>query len=250
MSLLPVLTIWHLAFFMVSRKLANIKYIKYSGLHLCSSIIAVIQFKAVMPQFIICISCLLTIIFFCANHSLEDEDRERALQAYIQREGVAPEPEDLFDKHNPRPPKFKTQIRDLPDLNENDSAHFECRLVPIGDPTMKIEWFRNGEPMVHGKFPKNFDFSVIFEKWGWIQSCWWETGLISVLFMVTSLHWLKFGIVSMVHWWQYSITAVNLFRRMEYVFKEDTNFLIYLSVYILYVYILTCTLRGWQLNTL
>lgn len=34
---------------------------------------------------------------------------------------------------------------------EGDSAHFECKLIPVGDPNMKVEWFLNGRPLVTGK---------------------------------------------------------------------------------------------------
>ena len=29
------------------------------------------------------------------------------------------------------------------------SVHFECHIVPIGDPTMKIEWLLDGKPLEH-----------------------------------------------------------------------------------------------------
>ena len=80
----------------------------------------------------------------------ESFDYESAVQEYIRREGEAPPPEDLYDKKKQRPPKFKTQIKDLLTLKENDPVHFECKLLPLGDPTMKIEWFKDGQPLIHG----------------------------------------------------------------------------------------------------
>ena len=73
------------------------------------------------------------------------------MREYMRREGEAPAEEDLYMKNKPRPPKFKTQIKDLM-LKENDSAHFECKLVPLGDPTMKVEWFKDGQPLQYGGF--------------------------------------------------------------------------------------------------
>ena len=55
-------------------------------------------------------------------------EQQSAVQEYIRREGEAPPLEDLYDKENPRAPKFKTQIKDL-NLWENDAAHFECKLL-------------------------------------------------------------------------------------------------------------------------
>jgi len=32
-------------------------------------------------------------------------------------------------------------------LKENQAAHFEARLIPVGDSRMKVEWFKNGVPL-------------------------------------------------------------------------------------------------------
>lgn len=32
-------------------------------------------------------------------------------------------------------------------LKENQSAHFEARLIPVGDPHLRVEWFKNGVPL-------------------------------------------------------------------------------------------------------
>uniref|UniRef100_A0A8D0KZ33 Ig-like domain-containing protein n=1 Tax=Strix occidentalis caurina TaxID=311401 RepID=A0A8D0KZ33_STROC len=45
----------------------------------------------------------------------------------------------------PIPPFFKklTSLR----LKQFGPAHFECRLTPIGDPTMVVEWLHDGKPL-------------------------------------------------------------------------------------------------------
>ena len=60
-------------------------------------------------------------------------------------------PEDMFHKERPRPPKFKTPMKPLTRLMENDPAHFECRLVPVGDPDMVVEWYKDGVLLKHGQ---------------------------------------------------------------------------------------------------
>lgn len=35
-------------------------------------------------------------------------------------------------------------------MQEGDLAHFEANLIPIGDETMKVEWFKNGKPLEAG----------------------------------------------------------------------------------------------------
>lgn len=40
-------------------------------------------------------------------------------------------------------PVFTMPVRDLK-VAENQAAHFEARLIPVGDSRMKVEWLRNG----------------------------------------------------------------------------------------------------------
>ncbi|CAH1249861.1 OBSCN [Branchiostoma lanceolatum] len=54
--------------------------------------------------------------------------------------------EDLYDKLRKQRPVFKTKINPV-NLEGMGRAHFECRLVPIGDPNMKVEWLNNGQPI-------------------------------------------------------------------------------------------------------
>lgn len=53
------------------------------------------------------------------------------------------------DKSFGQKPRFTTQIQTLTGLKDGQSAHFECTLVPVGDPDLKVEWFHNGEPLRH-----------------------------------------------------------------------------------------------------
>lgn len=51
----------------------------------------------------------------------------------------------------PLPPKFVTQIQPQENLQEGDSAHFECKLTPVNDPKLRVEWYHNGKPLKSGK---------------------------------------------------------------------------------------------------
>ena len=42
-------------------------------------------------------------------------------------------------------PKFTTQIKDVANLVEGQSAHFEAYLTPTNDPNLKVEWYFNGK---------------------------------------------------------------------------------------------------------
>lgn len=88
---------------------------------------------------------------FCFHRPIDqDEIRESAVREYIRREGEEPAEEDIYIKDKCRPPRFKTSIKCL-ELKERDTAHFECKLVPLGDPKMNVEWFKDNEPLQHGR---------------------------------------------------------------------------------------------------
>lgn len=44
-------------------------------------------------------------------------------------------------------PVFTQPLQNLDNLTEGETAHFECRLIPVGDPKLKVEWFRNEKPI-------------------------------------------------------------------------------------------------------
>lgn len=70
--------------------------------------------------------------------------------------------EDMFHRERPHPPKFKSQMKPLMNLSENQPAHFECRLVPVGDPDMQVEWYKDGTLLRHGLFVMMTHFSLSF----------------------------------------------------------------------------------------
>lgn len=43
-------------------------------------------------------------------------------------------------------PVFTMPIKDLK-VAENQAAHFEARVIPVGDAKLKVEWLRNGVPI-------------------------------------------------------------------------------------------------------
>lgn len=44
-------------------------------------------------------------------------------------------------------PEFKTPIKDQIGIKEGGFAHFEARLEPMGDHTMKVDWLKDGQPV-------------------------------------------------------------------------------------------------------
>lgn len=62
------------------------------------------------------------------------EDSSRYQRKSVQEETVS------------QAPVFTMPIKDLR-VAENQAAHFEARVIPVGDPRLKVEWLRNGVPI-------------------------------------------------------------------------------------------------------
>lgn len=66
-------------------------------------------------------------------------------------EGKAPhkpqEEDRIFEK-----PIFTQLLTGPSELIEGQNAHFECRVLPVGDPTLRFEWHVNGKELKLGEF--------------------------------------------------------------------------------------------------
>lgn len=80
--------------------------------------------------------------------------------AELEGLGMAPVPAQVDDDTG-KPPEFITTPADLT-LSENSLAHFECRLQPVNDPSMRVEWFHNGKALWAGSRIKTInDFGFV-----------------------------------------------------------------------------------------
>ena len=50
-------------------------------------------------------------------------------------------------------PMFTTALQNLV-KEENQSAHLAARLIPVGDPSMKVEWYKDGTLLETGNFQR------------------------------------------------------------------------------------------------
>ena len=48
-------------------------------------------------------------------------------------------------------PHFGRALRNQDHLVEGQAIHMEATLTPVNDPTMKVEWYFNGQPIPSGK---------------------------------------------------------------------------------------------------
>ncbi|CDW54858.1 DUF1136 and I-set and Ig 2 domain containing prot ein [Trichuris trichiura] len=69
-------------------------------------------------------------------------------------------------------PNFTQVLQNVDNLAEGTSVRLQCRLEPLFDPTMKIAWFKNGQPLPQGNFTlfETIDFNTMHqESWNKIQ---------------------------------------------------------------------------------
>ncbi|KAG0723053.1 Titin [Chionoecetes opilio] len=71
----------------------------------------------------------------------EAMDKISRLESRVQRTVAA-------EETTSQAPVFTSPIRDQK-LAENAPLHFEARLIPVGDPDLKVEWFKNNIPIQH-----------------------------------------------------------------------------------------------------
>jgi len=44
-------------------------------------------------------------------------------------------------------PQFIRQLRDLGEFEEGKNVHFEAQVTPVNDPSMRVEWYKDGLPI-------------------------------------------------------------------------------------------------------
>ena len=78
--------------------------------------------------------------------------------AYLER-GKARGLELNADEAPQTAPVFAAQLQGKTQLLEGQNAHFECRIDPYPDPTLRVEWFHNGKPLPFGnRWRTSYDF--------------------------------------------------------------------------------------------
>ena len=49
------------------------------------------------------------------------------------------------------PPSFTTPLNDLT-IMEGEKAHLDAKVAPVGDPSIKVEWYCNGQTISASKY--------------------------------------------------------------------------------------------------
>lgn len=68
----------------------------------------------------------------------------------------------ITEEEKPNPPRFIVEIKDNVDVPEGSPIHFDCRVEPVNDSSMRIDWFHNGRPLTTGsRVHQLFDFGFV-----------------------------------------------------------------------------------------
>lgn len=90
------------------------------------------------------------------QHYIESVEELESHRRQQQQKYVQEVPESLS------PPVFKTPIKDQLNIRENGFAHFEARLEPVGDSTLRVEWFKDGAPIkASSRITSFFNFGYV-----------------------------------------------------------------------------------------
>lgn len=92
-----------------------------------------------------------------------DSQRPEGLEKIRQLEEHTPYKRPEIDEPTTRQrPVFTQPLQNIDSIAEAQTAHFECRLIPVGDPTLKVEWFRNEKPLEDSsRITKVHDFGFV-----------------------------------------------------------------------------------------
>ncbi|PIO69613.1 immunoglobulin I-set domain protein, partial [Teladorsagia circumcincta] len=87
------------------------------------------------------------------GESYDDDPRLVTIELEQDRHIGLPEVE---DRTCDAAPQIIGNLNDL-ELNEHDDIHVDVKVTPVNDPTMKVEWFVNGHPLITGSRVKTLN---------------------------------------------------------------------------------------------
>ncbi|MFH4984954.1 hypothetical protein AB6A40_011663, partial [Gnathostoma spinigerum] len=69
--------------------------------------------------------------------------------------------EEVPDRECDFAPRFTEELHDR-EISEHEDIHLALKVEPVNDPTMEIEWFLNGHPVITGsRINKQYHFGFI-----------------------------------------------------------------------------------------
>lgn len=81
--------------------------------------------------------------------SIEQQSQHPTSLQYIQQveDYSKYQRHESIEESNNQKPVFIRPLQDLGELEEGRNAHFEAQITPVSDPTMRVEWYKDGRPI-------------------------------------------------------------------------------------------------------
>jgi hypothetical protein len=94
---------------------------------------------------------------------ITESQRPEGLEKIRQLESFQPSKRaEIAEPSTKQRPVFTQPLQNIDFVPEGQTAHFECRLIPVGDPNLKVEWFRNEKPLEDSsRITKQHDFGYV-----------------------------------------------------------------------------------------
>ena len=83
---------------------------------------------------------------FCAGQAQVVSESRTELKQFASLETKSSTRMEVQEETTVQAPVFTSSPKSV-DVREGQKAHFEARIIPVSDPTLKIEWFFNGQPI-------------------------------------------------------------------------------------------------------
>lgn len=85
-----------------------------------------------------------------------ESQRPEGLEKIRQLEAEAPKRPEAVEPVTRQRPVFTQPLQNIDSIAEGQTAHFECRLIPVGDPTLRVDWFRNEKLLEDSTLSRNY----------------------------------------------------------------------------------------------
>lgn len=90
---------------------------------------------------------------FLARATIEQTSQNPESLRYIQQleDYSKYQKQESVEETSSQRPVFIRPLQDLGELQEGRNAHFEAQLTPVSDPSMKVEWYKDGRTITASK---------------------------------------------------------------------------------------------------
>jgi titin len=99
-----------------------------------------------------CVTSYVSLFFTGAAQVVTESRSELSQFQYLEQKTQVRQ--EVSEEHTTQAPVFTSAMKSV-ELKEGQKAHFECRIIPVSDATLKVQWLHNGAPIKQGTLALN-----------------------------------------------------------------------------------------------